>query len=242
MEDIEGEECSLVIEHVFDNLHPFEQRQEADLAFFYLDDPELCSRNGVHVEKGNGEDPIVRFSGSTGDNTMNVIRLQKVVYHAVQTGETEVDLRIGGERDGGACEWGAWALVDLSCNRVYAFKVLLKQGHLVNKKTMACLGYVLCPDYGDVIDETRVVQYAVEKVKFPGLESFVAQDLVQDDSVDDFVPESPKPSPGAPPGASSAQLGLPGDFNARLTSIDLSLTRIATAVELLVGHLTQKVE
>jgi hypothetical protein len=246
IKDIEGEECSLVIEHVFDPLYPLEKLRDSDLAFFHFDDPELWSRNGVHVEKGSGEDQIVSFSGSKGDNTIDVTRLQKIVYHAIKTGETEVDLKIGGEKEG-AWEWGAWALVDLSCNRVYAFKVLLKQGHLASKKTMACLGYVLCPEYGDVIDELRPVQYAVEKVQLPELELLVIQDSIQDDSVDDFVPESLKPSPQAIPpittmGALAPQLVIPEDLNARLTSIDLNLARIADAVELLVDHLVHKAD
>jgi hypothetical protein len=158
MKDIEGEECSLVIEHVFDHLFPLDKQKETDLAFFHFDDPELWSRNGVHVETGAGGGQIVSFSGSTGDNTIDVVRLQQVVYHAIKTGETEVDLKIGGEKEYGAWEWGVWALVDLSCLRVYAFKILLKQGHLASKKTMACLGYVLCPEYGDLIDEPRPIQ------------------------------------------------------------------------------------
>jgi hypothetical protein len=244
MKDIEGEECSLVLEHVFDHLFPLEKQKQTDLAFFYFDDPELWSRHNIHVERGS-RDEIVTFSGS---NAISVNRLQKIVYHAVKTGETEVDLKIGGEKEDGAWEWGAWALVDLSCKRVYAFKVLLKQGHLTSKQTMACLGYVLCPEYGDVINEPHAIRYAVEMVKLPELELSLVQDVVQDDSVDDFVPESEKPphpasteEPTTTSASSPHQLVISEDLSARLTSIDSNLARIATAVERLVDHLIQNV-
>lgn len=243
IQDIEGEECSLILEHVFDPLFPLEKQEQTDLAFFYFDDPELWSRHNIHVERGS-RDQIVTFRGSTNSNAFSVNGLQKIVYHAVKTGETEVDLKIGGEKEGGAWEWGAWALVDLSCKRVYAFKVLLKQGYLASKQTMACLGYVLCPEYGDVIDEPRAIQYAVEMVKLPELELSLVQDVGQDDSVDDFVPESPKlphPASTGEPTTTSAssphQMVVSEDLNARLTSIDSNLARIATAVERLVDHL-----
>jgi hypothetical protein len=247
MKEIEGERCSLVIEHVFDPLYPLEKQKETDLAFFYFDDPELWTRNGVHVEKGSEKDQIIAFSGSMGDNKIDVTRLQKIVYHAIKTRETEIDLEIGGERGDGAWEWGASALVDLSCNRVYAFKILLKQGRLASRKTMACLGYVLCPEYGDVIDEYRDVQYAVEKVKFPELEYLVAQEVVQDDPVDDFIsdPQTPllQPDPETPTVTaipSASRLIVSDDLNVRLASIDSSLARIAAAVELIADRLASK--
>jgi hypothetical protein len=247
MKEIEGEQCSLVIEHVFDPLYPLEKQKETDLAFFYFDDPELWTRNGVHVEKGSEKDQIIAFSGSMGDNKIDVTRLQKIVYHAIKTRETEIDLEIGGERGDGAWEWGASALVDLSCNRVYAFKILLKQGRLASRKAMACLGYVLCPEYGDVIDEYRDVQYAVEKVKFPELEYVVAQEVVQDDPVDDFIsdPQTPllQPDPEAPTVTaipSASRLIVSDDLNVRLASIDSSLARIAAAVELIADRLASK--
>jgi hypothetical protein len=119
-------------------------------------------------------------------------------------------------------------LVDLLCKRVYAFKVLLKQGHLASKHTTACFGYAPCPEYGDVIDEPPATQYAVENVKLPELELPLIQDVVQDDSVDDFVPDSPKQrlhpaSTGEPTSASASspnQLVISEGLSARLTSID----------------------
>jgi len=114
---------------------------------------------------------------------------------------------------------------------------------------MACLGYVLCPEYGDIIDEPRAIQYAVEKVKLPELGPFVVQDIVHDDSVDDLVPGSPKlplqASVGEPTttvAASSHQLVVSEDLHARLNSIDSNLARIATAVEQLVDHLIHKAD
>jgi hypothetical protein len=85
-------------------------------------------------------------------------------------------------------------------------------------------------------------------VKLPELEALVVQDVVQDDSVDDFLPEPSMPSQATPEvpimttATSAPQLVIPDDLNVRLTSIDSSLARIATAVELLVDHLTRKVD
>lgn len=244
-EEIEGEECSIVLEHVFNPLFPLDKKKENDIDYFFFDEPELYSRNGIHVEKSSNDSEVIKFSGATGDSTINISRLQKVVYHAVQTGETEVDLEIGGERSDGAWEWGVWALVDLACNRVYAFKILLTQGRLVSKKTMACLGYVLCPDYGNFVDEQRAAQLAMEKVGFPQLEPLVVEDVLKDDTVDDNVsalPTSSSTTSSVPSSLPIASMIIPEELTARLTSIDTNLARIATAVELLLGHLTKKPE
>jgi hypothetical protein len=236
VKDIEGDECSLVMEHVFDPLYALDKQKETDLAYFYIDDPELLSRYGVRVDKGSGEDQVIRFS--SGD-TFDVTSLQKLVCRAILTGETEIDLSIGGEKEYGAWVWGAWALIDLSCSRVYAFKVLLQQGPLATTKTMACLGYVLCPEYGDVIDEHRAIQYAVEKVGFPTLESVAIEDVAQDDLVDDPVSESAQPGLPVPSDAHAAPSAASHSIASeeRLASMDASLARIATAVELLADHL-----
>ena len=240
--DIEGEECSLVIEHVFDPLFPLEKKKEDDLAFFYFDDCNLWNRNYVRVTKDAYNNEIIMFNGIG----VEAVRLQKAVYHAMKTGETEVDLEIGAEKCDGAWEWRVWALVDSSCRTVYAFKVLIQEGKKVTKKTMGCLGYVLCPEYGDVVGhEKRPVQYAIEKVKSPQLEAPVLQEFVIDDSIDDFVPEPEPAAAGAVPvdaaaSTSTAQFSVPEEFTARLASIDSNLTRIATALELLVSYLAPK--
>ena len=66
-------------------------------------------------------------------NELNVKKLHQVVYKALKSGKTEVDLEIGQEKNNGEWDWGAWALIDISCRRVYAFKIILKEGRNVEE-------------------------------------------------------------------------------------------------------------
>jgi hypothetical protein len=223
------------------------------LGFFFFDEPNSLERCYLHVQKvedsGSGlEAGVVKIAG----NELNVKRLHQIVYKAIKTGKTEIDLEIGQEKNGGEWEWGAWALVDISCRRVYAFKIILKQGKKIDetKRQFGCMGYALCPEYGDVVlnGKTRPVSYATEVVRLTKLEEYVEEDLPQDDTVDDFKPPVP-PKPLSPAlngiaasgtnGTHNAGMGAAGvnsiELNNRLASIDANLTRIADALELLVG-------
>jgi hypothetical protein len=237
VEDIEGEECSLVLEHVF-KPYPLEKQRTNDLGFFFFDNPITFDRNYLHVESVDTEDGVVKIAG----NEINVKKLEKVVYRALKTGKTEVDLEIGQEKNDGEWEWGAWALVDISCRRVYAFKILVEEGKKVPVKCFGCLGYVLCPNYGEVINRSRPISYATESVKLPPFEPYSTPKYLQDDTVDDFKPPVP-PKPMTPvveaPPISIASLPgvgvVPTDLGTRLASIDTNLARIATALERLVS-------
>ena len=109
---------------------------------------------------------------------------------------------------------------------------------------MALPIYVLCPDYGDIINETRPISYAIETVNFPSLEPYPVQEVVLDDTLDDFKPPV-TPKPTSPTGTSDAPsgfglasaTGIPEELNSRLVSIDSSLARIADALERLVAIL-----
>ncbi|KAF8909821.1 hypothetical protein CPB84DRAFT_1812995 [Gymnopilus junonius] len=191
VEDIEGEQCSLVMEYVF---MPFklETRRELDLGFFYFDSQQTFTRNHIRVV----DVPVVKFGGLelmknfvveiVGSVKLSVKSLKYVVYEALKTGKTEVDLKYGREKDNGLWEWHVYALVDISCRRVYAFKIMMHEGKKVPVKRMGTLGYVLCPDYGDVVNETRPISYATETAKLPPMEPYVAPEYVQDDDLDDF--------------------------------------------------------
>ena len=178
-------------------------------------------------------------------NELNVKKLHQVVYKALKSGKTEVDLEIGQEKNNGEWDWGAWALIDISCRRVYAFKIILKEGRNVeeSKRKLGCVGYVLCPQYGDMVQgKTRPVSYATEIVKLAKLEPYMEEELPQDDNVDEFKPPlPPKPVASNQNGAvggsllgPGAPMVIPGELNNRLASIDANLTRIADALELLV--------
>ena len=232
LQDIENEECSIVLEYVFDPW-PFAKVKDTDLGFFYIDDPPRVERHHVRVTKPDKANIVLDLHGTQLEQK----RLEKIVYQAIKSGETEIDIGINRSEDG-VWEWNAWALVDLSCRRVYAFKILIKEGSLVSSKRFGCLGYVLCPSYGDTPKASRPIRYAIEKVKLPTFEPYTAQTFPVDDKIDDPVPEPPAPDRSipattAPPGT-SGHLVASDDLNRRLTSIDSNLSRIAAALERLV--------
>jgi hypothetical protein len=232
-EDIEGEQCSLVHEYVY-KPYPLEQRKDSDLGFLFFDNPVTLERYHVDVQPSSGKD-VVKIKGTN----VSVNKLEKAVHKALRTGVTEVDLEIGQDKYG-EWEWNVWALIDLSCRRVYAFKILMKEGNKVPVKRLACLGYVLCPDYGNIINETRPISYAIETVKLPPLEPYPVQEIVLDDTLDDFKPPIPpkstSPTSDASSGSGSASF-IPVELNSRLVSIDSNLARIADALERLVAVL-----
>ncbi|KAF9265309.1 hypothetical protein L218DRAFT_924511 [Marasmius fiardii PR-910] len=234
LKDIEGEEASIVVEYVI-NHYEHEKKKPQDIAFFYIDDPLYWKRHFVRVsprETRDRADLVMKIEG----REILTNALNKAVYSALKSGETEVDIKIGEVKNAGsldAWDWKTWALVDTSCRRVYAFKILIKKRVDEDKHTgYACLGYVPCPEYGDVMSETRPVRYAVEKVQFPDIELEEEEDIVLDDTVDDFVPEPPKATTGSHNGsAPQGFMVVPEELNQRLTSIDNNLERIANAFE-----------
>lgn len=234
--DFEDEQCSLVFEHI---CWPFfmEKAHSNDLGFFF-DDYVGCARR-VRIRSATDKNGVVEIVGSMniGLTTIKVKALQEIVYKALKTGETEVELFAF---DGGGSKQSALALIDLSCRRVYAFKILLNEEKLGQRPRFGCLGYVVCPEYG-VVNETRPIQYAAERVQLPDFEPYAADDVVSDDTIDDIIPEPPEP---AVPLSVISQV-LSNDLNQRLASIDKNLSRlpsidtnllrIATALEQIAG-------
>ncbi|KAF9072641.1 hypothetical protein BDP27DRAFT_1417986 [Rhodocollybia butyracea] len=228
--DIEDEECSLVIDYVC----PARKQLSAssnDTAFFYVADPFTWRRYCVHVANdSNLGQKVVEISSecSNGDRVstrmphqFDAERMKKIVYKALQSGDSEVDLDIGKDIDIGkstAWSWKAWALIDLSCQRIYAFKILIKK-HNEGAQDYACLGYVPCPEYGDFYNETRPIRYATEMVKFPELDPYVATPVILDDEFDDFVPEVQK-VPDTVQSDSSTQAVVLDEINKRTESTD----------------------
>ncbi|KIK62615.1 hypothetical protein GYMLUDRAFT_260305 [Collybiopsis luxurians FD-317 M1] len=228
LSDVEDEECSLVMEYV-SPVPKLEQAESRDIAFFYIDDPFTLRRYGVHMIHLPDQN-AVEIDGQT----LSQRRLKTTVYEALEAGESEIDIEVGDTRNPGTTEawsWKTWALIDLSCQRIYAFKILITKKTVGNKE-LACLGYVPCPEYGDFYDETRPIRYAKETVKFPELEPYVAPPPpLLDDQFDDVPPEESKAVAGSAPssaaGAGSfAQLVIPEELNQRLASIGDSLSRL----------------
>ncbi|KAF9072636.1 hypothetical protein BDP27DRAFT_1445624 [Rhodocollybia butyracea] len=207
--DIEDEECSLVLDYVC----PMRKQLGAggdDIAFFYVADPLTWQRYCVHVAHDSKTGVEISNEFSTADRVttkqahqFTADIMKKIVYKALQSGDSEVDLDIGKDIDIGkstAWSWKAWALIDLSCQRIYAFKILIKK-YNEGAQDYACLGYAACPEYCEFYDEMRPIRYATEMIKFPELDPYVASPVILDDEFDDFVPEVPdtvQTGPSAP--------------------------------------------
>jgi hypothetical protein len=190
--DIEDEELVYVQEYVHKPSTRMAAKEEKDLLFLYIDDMLDATRSTIRIKEADAPYVVdVNYTRFTVDN------LNKIVYNAEKSGQTEVDLKCG--RDAGSYKWDAWALVDLSCRRVYGFKVLLTTGSTQEKRTTATLGYAPCPLYStgsgddgrtkDFLNvdnlEERPIQYAVETDVFPEVEPSEPLAVVEDDDVDD---------------------------------------------------------
>ncbi|KIK51545.1 hypothetical protein GYMLUDRAFT_208552 [Collybiopsis luxurians FD-317 M1] len=235
--DVEEEECSLVLDYVSPVV--VDQAKSKDIAFFYIDDPFTFKRYGVHI----AQTPSEKVSSITGEIAVQIgprwpwlfeLDLQKTVHKALKMGESEVDLSdldIGQTQYSetpSAWSWKCWALVDLSCQRVYAFKILITKD-IVGTKGFACLGYVPCPSCSNSQDEIRPIQYAKETIKFPELEPYVAPPSPPfDDLFDDVPPEAPKATMESvvAEAGSLPQLAILEKLDHRLASIESSLSRL----------------
>ncbi|KIK62655.1 hypothetical protein GYMLUDRAFT_242796 [Collybiopsis luxurians FD-317 M1] len=234
--DVEEEECSLVLDYVYPGPKSLPLAFEQDLAFISIDDPFAMYRWGIHVAKGlPGTSENAITIKDFQNFTLDTNRMKTIVYNALQSGESEIDINIGREKDEANFvwwSWKTWALVDLSCQRLYAFKFLLTKD-ILGTKGFACLAYVACPEYGEFYDETRPIQYAAETVEFPKLEPYIPDTPLPDDDLDDAVPDAPKATAAAITSTSavanpSAQVAVaePEELKQRLVSIDNSLTHI----------------
>ncbi|KAK3842968.1 MAG: hypothetical protein J3R72DRAFT_367405 [Linnemannia gamsii] len=190
--DIEGEELVFVQEYIHQPSTRLNAKEEKDLLFLHIDDVIGAYRMAARVKESYSPHVVDVLS-----YTFDVDKLNKIVYQAEKSGVTEVDLKIAREVESNRTE--AWALVDLSCRRVYGFKILLTTGSGCEKRTTAALGYAPCPLYStgtgddaternilDIDDlEERPIQYAVESDVFPEIEIEEPIVVVEDDDVDD---------------------------------------------------------
>ncbi|KAF9164512.1 hypothetical protein DFQ26_001364 [Actinomortierella ambigua] len=186
--DIDGREMS----HVQDYVHKprsLQAAKEDDLGFFYLDNLLAGSRTSVRITKSSAHDPqnVVSLNGTQYDAD----QLNKLVYRALhEGGKTELEVH---SREDNECHWKIYALIDPSCRRIYAFKVIMTQGPNFEKKTAGVVGYVRCPYYGGDELEERPIQYATEEAKLPlDIQPVEPIHVELDDTVDeDTVPTTP---------------------------------------------------
>ncbi|KAF9557750.1 hypothetical protein CPC08DRAFT_710161 [Agrocybe pediades] len=237
IKDVKDEECSLVLEHVF-KPDSFPKRDEADIAFFTLDNPQAFRRYSISVKRGTDDDNVVQIASQY----TSVKRLQKAVYEALKTGKTEIPL-FNAQEFPTMWEWNSWALVDVSCRRVYAIKVMLKEGKHVGNPRIGCIGYVLCPEYGPAIAEKREIKYAEELVKLAPMQPCILPVYPQDDDYDDDRPTPVPPETTASTEASGSTVVGNGkakpdvtvtDIQARFDSIEARLEHITVTLDKLV--------
>lgn len=184
--DIEGEEVSLIQEYVHGVMGATLPAPE-DLGFFFVDKIYECQRTVVKITASpHPERYLLGISaGFMPTEKITEVDLHKIVAKAEKTGITEVDMKLGVKNLG--IDWTIWALVDLSCRRVYGFKVLLYHGSMTKERVSVSLGYAPCPIYGGEDLETRSIQYAEETKIVPNVDPWEDVVVIEDDDVDNEV-------------------------------------------------------
>jgi len=194
-EDVFGEKVSQVFEYVFS---PFkkEVREKSDSELFlYVDNLDLYERHTMVAKKTytkiDGYGDVVEVNGTKYSET----ELRSLVFKAAQTNNFEILLFEKDETPNKGFDLNkkAWALIDQSCNRVYAIKMLLMG---VSKDSIcAHLGYLELDLYGKV-DTTKpnlpaIEEFSGEQMKELELEITPHEHtvLVQDDDFDDKLLE-----------------------------------------------------
>ncbi|KAG0348301.1 hypothetical protein BG004_005436 [Podila humilis] len=223
--DIEDQECVVIQEYIHQPSNRLSKRQEDDLCFLFLDDSTDGTRSVVRIKKSNESDIVVNLNGTK----LSVEDLNKIVYKAEKTGETEVKVRQS--QDQGTHKWEIWALIDKSCRRVYAFKVLLTEGSTQAKNSAAALGYAVCPIYGDLETmEERPIAYAEERVSFPEVAPEDPIEVILDDEFDDIkAPTTPVPESLAATPAAVAAEPVVAIAAAATSSIQAAISEVSKA-------------
>lgn len=215
--DIEGEEVSLIQEYVH-SVRGATLPAPEDLGFFFVDKIYECQRTAVKISQS--PHPERYFLGiSAGLMPMEKITevdLRKIVAKAEKTGITEVDMKLGVRNLG--IDWTIWALVDLSCRRVYGFKVLLYHGSMTKERVSVSLGYAPCPIYGGDELETRPIQYAEESKIVPDVTPWDDVVVIEDDDIDNEVVipiggSSPLPAESVTPAPAPTTVPVPEPFS-----------------------------
>ncbi|CAO3574124.1 unnamed protein product [Mortierella alpina] len=201
--DLNGETCTHIQEYVQPKFYwGAAPRKKEEVGYFFVDDVDLGTRYTVAISSNPSPSikhaHVVSFRGNESTTKLIANDLHRIVYRAERDGVTEVDLKQG--YSNAAISWTVWALIDLSCRRVYGFKVMLELGSMFTEKLSATVGYAPCPPYGGDGLETRPIQYAVESVVMPkvhirdGDEAEAAEDDTFDDEKEpekaDVVSES----------------------------------------------------
>ncbi|KAF9470284.1 hypothetical protein BDN70DRAFT_774751, partial [Pholiota conissans] len=236
LEDVEGAKMSLVLEYVHQPISwTFKQPNANDLYLFSFDNYITFSHQYVHITSDYSKDGLFTIHGAQITPKM----LKRIVYRALKTQTAEIDLGIGQEPFPGEWAWSAWALVDLSCQSVYAFKIIMHDGKKFEQKHFGAVYYVPCPAYGEREEEVRAIQYASESASLPPLEPYTVPEFVQDDDVDDEKPVPPPAPLESTPAVAAKENGVVPpqiesaivDLNTKLASVDANLSAMNTFLE-----------
>jgi len=223
LETITGATFSKVIEYI-QAPSKLETQDSSTALFLYADNPSEQERYIAKLSETLGDNHSVTVFGYGHDDT----KLRKLVYQAMQSGDTEQLLTTETKDE---YEAKAWALIDLNCKRVYAVKVMI----VTKPAISAQLGYHKVALYGDV-SETKPNKPAVEKEKFPDIET-PKEDCggVQDDDYDDKVQVVESTSTGTTGSTGSTVVGGGsvdlGPLNLTLVEMNQSLKTMATSME-----------
>ncbi|KAG0379427.1 hypothetical protein BGX24_000450 [Mortierella sp. AD032] len=237
--DIEGEEVSLIQEYVHGVMGATCPEPE-DLGFFFVDKIYECQRTTAKVSVSPYPERYFLdiSAGNMPKNKITEVDLHKIVAKAEKTGITEVDMKLG-HKDMGI-DWTIWALVDLSCRRVYGFKVLLYHGSMTKDKVSASLGYAPCPIYGGDDLETRPIQYAEESKVELNVAHWEDVAVIEDDDIDNeaMIPigtSSPLPAESVTPIPAPVSVPVPEPFSLESLMPKPSTTEITPEPAPLVG-------
>lgn len=207
--DIDDNTISLIDEYVH-SPRGVQKRNDTDLGFFFVDEVEHCNRILVRFKPPT--DPATNILTIVPGWSMSLhlteSDMHRIVYKAQKTGITQVEMKLGYTDMG--LSWTIWALIDLSCNRVYGFKVLVYHGDIFPIKYNASLGYAPCPIYGEDNMETRPIRYAEETEIIPNITPSPPTIIVEDDPYDDDPPVTPETQePASPAAPTSAPKSAP---------------------------------
>ncbi|KAJ3312590.1 hypothetical protein HDV04_002907 [Boothiomyces sp. JEL0838] len=207
-----GQNSSIIYEYVL-NHFKYETKNDEDLAFIYLDDPFTCTRVYVRAKVDSDSTLILENTGLT----FTKADLNKLVLRAKKEGVSQINLECNSKRD--ETDILVWALVDMNCNKVYAFKVQLAS------KIGAALGYVPVPSYSNT-EAIMDISYASETDSFPNIRPPEVVHYAQEDNLD--LNTEPPSISEVKPASKDVQLS---SLNDRIDRLTVAVEKIASLME-----------
>ncbi len=196
--------------------------------FLFLDDIQEVDRESIHIEaKDSGNDLM------GGAQSLDIKKARSIVHSANKTGVTEVEFATN-DKDAVLVKY--YALVDLSCQSVYAVKA-----QLISKKTgIAVQGFLPIRFYGEADAPQSLPAAAHLTAALPATvrdAPTVESAFVYDDKgLDDVKPPAvvaEEPAAGGAAGGGGGSVNL-ANVEKQLAALNDNLARTAAALEALV--------